>query len=219
MRVLRMSTITAISLAVTFGLVLTADFVLDQVVKKEIAANAQEILEGTKDAPKSPFFNMASAELMKNPIPDNQITLTKLSQSYKISEHGGEQWYTPDGLWWASTLANNEPLKRSLGFTGENLKSMYQIDLGQSPSLTKYAARTQGIAIEIRAYLDGPSILSGKKNLFPIWVAQKDPCHYIDSAKLTCTSADGEYQLDVKHMGEYTLVTVKEPDVEPFYLF
>ncbi|MDF9779056.1 hypothetical protein [Pseudomonas baetica] len=214
-----MATITAIGLAATFAMVCSASFALDQVVKREIAANAQEILEGTKEAPKSPFFNMAKAKLMKNPIPENQITLTKLSQSYKISEHGGEQVYKPDGLWWSWTLVNNEPLKRNLGLLGENLMSMYQIDLGQSPSLTKYAARSHGIAIQIREFLDGPSIIYANKSTMPIWVAQKDPCRYVDTAKLTCTSADGEYQLDVKQNGDYTLVTVKEPDVEPFYLF
>ncbi|MGE8063742.1 hypothetical protein [Pseudomonas sp. NPDC089569] len=216
-------TIFTIGVASVFAMCCAANFVLTHYVQQEVDENAKYLLEVSKLETDSVFFNMSESKpvgtKLQNSDQSNQKTLYKISQKYKFNDIGGEQWPSVDGFWWAFTLLDNPPLKRSLGLHRPDLISQYQVSLGESPTVTKSMALRDGFAIRIMEQFEGNQLDTSPLTYAPIWVSQTDTCRFIESQKLTCTTTSGEYQLEIKQIGERTLVTVNDPGFEPFYLF
>ncbi|MHC5194732.1 hypothetical protein ACYSUW_13355 [Pseudomonas frederiksbergensis] len=216
---------SSIGVAVAFALAYSAHLGLEYLVKEEVDANAKELLESAKLETRSVFFNMAEAKAIGTTIDNSdqkdRKTLQKIAQKYKFNDVGGEQWASVDGHWWGYTMLSNPPLIAALGLYKRDITSFYQLTLGDSPSLTKLMAMQDGVAIRVNDYVNaylhpkGPLAQINR----PVWLSQKDACHYVEAQKLTCASAGGEYQLDIKIIGEQTLVTVNESGLDPFYLF
>lgn len=217
------SVVFAIVVTAAFAVYCAADFALTHYVKEEVDANAKYLQEVTKLETDSVFFSMSEAKpvgtKLQNSEQKDQIPLGKISQKYKFNDIGGEQWPSVDGLWWSLTLLDNPPLKRSLGLHRPDLLSHYQISLGESPTFTKSMALGDGLAIRIKEQFEGNRLDTAPRIYAPIWISQTDTCRYVEKQKLTCKTATGEYQLEIKQIGERTLVTVNDPGFEPFYMF